>query len=255
MEAMASTYTTNKSIEQPASGDYVNTWATPVNADWEIIDTAFGGITTINVTGVTGPGVALSLSQYQPPNIEFTGTLSANLTYYVPSGVGGLWSVLNSTSGAFNLVFSCGDTGAFVTIAAGTRQFCLSTGSGMTLAQTPTNTLTSAAPSAQVGLSPVTGSTGHYMDAGSAPPINTGIAPTWTGIHTFSNTVDFTAGVGMTSGVTFNCAGTATFTGTTTISGVAAANYYHGTLGSAVITVSTSAPSGGANGDVWLQIA
>ena len=39
---MTSTFTTNKSIEKPANGDYVNDWNVPVNADWDIIDQAFG---------------------------------------------------------------------------------------------------------------------------------------------------------------------------------------------------------------------
>lgn len=254
---MASTFTTNKSIEQPAAGDYDNTWATPVNADWEIIDSALGGLTTIVVTGVSGPTIALSLSQYTPLQIEFSGTLSANLTYHVPSGVGGQWCLANATTGAFTITFQCGTSGATVTLTQGTRQFVVSTGTGVALAQTPTTVITSATPSAEITTVAITGSTGHYMDAGSAPAINPGMSPDWTGVHSWDNSVNFTAGCTATvaSGAELSCAGTAVFTGTTTISGVTSANYYHGVLGSALITVSTSAPSGGSNGDIWLQIA
>ena len=102
---MTSTFTTNKSLEKPASGDYVNAWASPVNSDWDAIDASLGGTTGISVNGISTPTITLALSQYRPPNIEFSGTLSANLTYQVPTGVGGYWTVKNATTGNFTLSF------------------------------------------------------------------------------------------------------------------------------------------------------
>lgn len=118
---MASTFTPNKGIEQPAAGDYVNAWATPVNQDWGIIDKAFGGSTGISVTGVPAGTIALTLTQYTPPNIEFGGTLTASLNYQIPTGVGGVWTINNATTGSFTLSFS---------IAAGNS---ISLGSGRTI--------------------------------------------------------------------------------------------------------------------------
>lgn len=46
--------------------------------------------------------------------------------------------------------------------------------------------LTPANPSATAGLTAVNGSTGNYMDAGSAPPISQAITPVWTGGHQFN---------------------------------------------------------------------
>lgn len=102
---MSSTFTPNKNIEKPASGDYVNAWATPVNNDWTIIDEAFGGTTNINVTGISGT-VTLTATQYTPPNIEFTGVLSGIVNYQLPTGVGGLWTIKNSTTGSGSVEFS-----------------------------------------------------------------------------------------------------------------------------------------------------
>lgn len=102
---MTSTFTPNKGLEEPASGDYINAWATPVNANFSAIDAALGGTTAISVTGVSTPVTNLSLAQYRPPNIEFSGALGANLTYQIPTGVGGLWSINNSTTGNFSLSF------------------------------------------------------------------------------------------------------------------------------------------------------
>ncbi len=104
---MASTFTTNKGIEKPASGDYVNAWASPVNADWDDIDTALGGTTTLSTTDISGP-VPLTLVQYRPLNIEFTGSLTAAINYQIPTGVGGIWSLndLTARSGSPTIFFS-----------------------------------------------------------------------------------------------------------------------------------------------------
>lgn len=131
---MTSTFTANKNIEQPASGSYNDAWAAPVNADWEIIDTAFGGVTTINVTGITAPNTVLTQTQVTPPNIEFTGTIGAQLAYYVPNGVGGMWSVYNGTSAAFPLIFGYSTLGDYFAIPSGERGFFVGDGTNMALA-------------------------------------------------------------------------------------------------------------------------
>ena len=92
---MTSTFTTNKSIEKPGNGDYVNDWNVPVNTDWNIIDQAFGGTTSLNVTGVSTTPVNLTIDSvnaalsYQSLLLTISGTLSNNVIYTIPSGVGG----------------------------------------------------------------------------------------------------------------------------------------------------------------------
>jgi hypothetical protein len=134
---MTSTFTPNKSIERPASGDYDNAWATPVNADWTIIDTALGGVTTIDVTGFGAESLHLTLTQYQPPNLEFTGTISGQLLVLVPLNVGGIWSISNATTGAFNLFFNV-STGPSPSILCppGQRTLVISDGTNIALADT-----------------------------------------------------------------------------------------------------------------------
>jgi hypothetical protein len=131
-----STFTPNKSIEQPAHGADNNTWDIPANADWAIIDTAFGGNVTISVTGLAAGGYVLTLPQYQPPNIIFTGTIGGNLLYAFPEGVGGLWSVFNNTTGAFTLTMECDIAGfSSVVVPQGQRAFVVSDGNNVSLAQ------------------------------------------------------------------------------------------------------------------------
>ena len=83
---MASTFTTNKTLELPGNGDYVNTWNIPVNGDMTIIDQALGGRTSLNA----GAGSAtLSVSQYRSLILTISGTMTANVTYTLPASVGG----------------------------------------------------------------------------------------------------------------------------------------------------------------------
>lgn len=127
---MVSTFTPNKAFEQPGHNDYVDTWDTPVNQDWSAIDTAFGGITTINTTGLSGT-IALTSTQYRPLMIRFTGTPAAPITYRVPSGVGGQWTVRNDATIAVGFASAAG--GATVAIDAGTNTIthCDGTSRGM----------------------------------------------------------------------------------------------------------------------------
>lgn len=127
---MASTYTTNKSIEKPGNGDYVNTWSTPVNDDWDIIDASLGGTTTLNATGASGT-VTLTVGQYRPPTIIVSGVLTANVTYSLPSGVGGQWVVYNITTGSFTVTLASAGGGTSVVITQGKATLLFSDGTNV----------------------------------------------------------------------------------------------------------------------------
>ena len=94
---MASSFTTNKVLEKPGNGDYVDTWNVPVNGDLDIIDQAFGGITALNATGGSA---TLTEAQYRSLILNVTGAISASVTYTIPSGKGGQWIVRNTTTDA-----------------------------------------------------------------------------------------------------------------------------------------------------------
>jgi hypothetical protein len=132
--------TPNKNLNVPAHGADPNSWDVPVNANWQVLDAALGGVTSISVTDVTGPTVVLTVSQYTPPNIEFSGIAIANLTYQVPAGVGGIWTINNGGTGPFTLSFGVvGGTAVTLNLA---RTLVVSDGVNMTLAQTPTTSFT-----------------------------------------------------------------------------------------------------------------
>lgn len=134
---MASTYTPNKGFERPAHNDYINDWELPVNADFTTIDTCFGGFQVLNPTGLSGVVVLTSsiaagpplteTAQWQPPNIivgasqTTQATLTANVNYQFPSGIGGRWTIFNNTNGAFTVTFSSGGGGLSRVIPQGVR--------------------------------------------------------------------------------------------------------------------------------------
>jgi hypothetical protein len=147
---MVSTYTTNKRIEKPGNNDYIDTWNVPVNSDWDIIDTAFGG--TYNVS-LTNANVTLTQTNVQNTCIKLSGTLTGNVVIYFPSGVSGFYIVNNATTGSYTVTLASagGSPGRTVTATQSAYSFIWSDGSNVDLA-------TNAALTAGSGIS-ITGNT------------------------------------------------------------------------------------------------
>ena len=132
--------TTNKGLAQPAYNS--STWDTPLNSNFGYLDTAFGGVTSINATGTSGT-ITLTDTQYRPPFIEVTGAPSADVYYSIPSGTGGQWTVYNGTS-TFAVYMVSAAGGSAVRIPRGYRTIvsCDGSATGMRLS---INTLPSPA--------------------------------------------------------------------------------------------------------------
>lgn len=212
---MASSFSANKHIEEPASGDYSNAWAAPINANFTLLDTCLGGQVTISVTGVSAGTHSLTLSQYQPPNIVFSGVLTANLIYALPAGVGGIWTIQNGTTGSFSLTFQSGAGPGLIVLPQGQRSLVVSGGGFIQLAQTP------------LGALPFSSITGQIAN-GQVP---VGAVTQW----------DSALAISMTQ-----------VSGTLPV-GQLPADAYRNTLGSGNVTVqSGGSPSGGSNGDLFL---
>jgi hypothetical protein len=120
--------TTNKGLTDPANGSL--NWDTPLNANFDIIDKAFGGTVSKNVTALTGT-ITLAEADYQNMTIVFTGTIGANLIYQVPSGVGGQWLLINQTTGAFTLTFRTAAAGTSVVVPSGANVTAYSNGTNI----------------------------------------------------------------------------------------------------------------------------
>jgi hypothetical protein len=131
---MASTFTTNKVLELPANGDYVDTWNVPANGDFSIIDQAFGGTTSLNATSGSA---TLSATQYRSLFLNISGAISAAVTYTIPTTVGGQWIVYNSTTdssgGPWAVTIASGGGGTSVVIPRSTRIMVVCDGTNVRL--------------------------------------------------------------------------------------------------------------------------
>ena len=107
--------TPNLSLNTPANGSNVGNWDVPVNANWNIIDSAIAGGTIINAAAQSGV-VAITLAQYQTRFLIFEGTPSANVNYQFPNGIAGIWYILNATNGALSLTISSAGGGTSVVV-------------------------------------------------------------------------------------------------------------------------------------------
>lgn len=115
---MASTFSTNLNINEPATGDLVNTWGINNNNNFTIIDNAFGSSTTIALTNTS---VTLTVAQAAYYNIILTGAITTNLQLILPGTIGGTRHIWNTTTGAYTVSVLNGssDTGGGVVVPQG----------------------------------------------------------------------------------------------------------------------------------------
>ena len=107
--------TTNKNLNQPSANS--TNWNVPLNENFGYIDAALGGNTVKNVTGVGTTPVVLTTAEYQNMILTFSGALSNNVEYRIPSGVGGHWIIRNGTSGDYTVTISSGRGGGTTFVA------------------------------------------------------------------------------------------------------------------------------------------
>lgn len=122
--------TPNKALNTPARGSNVNTWDTPINSNFTILDTCLGG--TLNVS-ITSANVTLSSSDSLNLRYSCSGALTGNRILIFPASVGGFWIISNGCSGAFTLSARSG-AGASIVIPQGGTSFVTSDGTTMQFA-------------------------------------------------------------------------------------------------------------------------
>jgi hypothetical protein len=133
--------TTNKDLALPVYNSAG--WNTPLNANFTDIDDAFGGRTIKNPTGISGT-VVLTANDYTPPiliigtSLTGTATLTANVTYQIPSGVGGFWYVYNNTTGNYTVSISSGGGGTSIALGQGVTTIIISDGTNIGIGNTNT---------------------------------------------------------------------------------------------------------------------
>jgi hypothetical protein len=112
---MVSTFTPNIQLEEPARGDQVGTWDTPVNANTTLIDLTIGGIATINLNNSP---VILASGQFQCSLITFSSTLTGNVAITFPTSFIKSYKIRNTCTGSSAFIITLGTT------AAATKLIC-----------------------------------------------------------------------------------------------------------------------------------
>ena len=150
---MASSFTTNKSIEKPGYNDYAANptgWSGPINTDWDIIDKGFGGVHPLTAAGSVGT-VALSTSNIQNLVLVVSGVMTGNAVFTLPlnsgatSIVAGQWIVKNITTGDHTVTISpVSGGGTSVVCPQGETVSIFSDGTNVAFADNPSSYITAA---------------------------------------------------------------------------------------------------------------
>ena len=127
---MVSTFTPNVQLEEPARGDYVGTWDTPVNSNATLIDLILGGRTTISLNNSP---VVLAAAQYECKTITFNSTLTGNVAITFPTSFTKPYTIRNTCTGSSAFVIT------LQTTAAGGQIVCAPPGEAVDIVNDGTN--------------------------------------------------------------------------------------------------------------------
>ena len=127
---MASTYSDSYKLELQETGANANTWGNNTNTNLETVDAFTAGYLSKSVAG--SANVTLTTNNADPTAeasnkvVEFTGTLTGDITVFIPA-VESNYIFYNNTSGAFTLTVAPtghGSNGVVVTQGSHTIMYC-----------------------------------------------------------------------------------------------------------------------------------
>ena len=105
---MASSYSTDLKLELMVTGEKPNQWGDITNTNLNLVQQAISGFESIALTS-TNTTLAMTdatISNARNAVLQFTGTITANCTVFVASGIEKTYIVENGTSGAFTLALN-----------------------------------------------------------------------------------------------------------------------------------------------------
>jgi Phage Tail Collar Domain len=128
---MVSTFSSNIQLEEPARGDDVGTWDTPVNNNMTLLDLVCGGNTTISLNNAN---ITLSAGQFKSKLIVFNSTLTGSVTITFPTSFTKSYEVYNACSGTSAFTITLATTasgGSAVALPPGEIKDVINTGVSM----------------------------------------------------------------------------------------------------------------------------
>src|SRR5258705_2545184 len=112
---MVSTFTPNIQLEEPARGDQVGVWDTPVNNNETLTDLVVGAINPISLNNSP---VILAAAQFQSKQITFNSTLTGSVAITFPSSFKKSYEIQNLCTGSSAFIIT------LTTTAAGGQAIC-----------------------------------------------------------------------------------------------------------------------------------
>jgi hypothetical protein len=105
---MPSSYSTDLKLELMVTGENSGTWGDKTNTNLNLLQQAIAGYQSIALTSTntTLSMTNATISDARNAVIKFTGTLSANATVYVETGIEKTYIVENATTGAYTLALN-----------------------------------------------------------------------------------------------------------------------------------------------------
>jgi hypothetical protein len=105
---MASSYSTDLKLELMVTGENSGTWGDKTNSNLNLLQQAIAGYQAIALTSAntTLAMTDATISDARNAVIKFTGTLAANATVYVASGIEKTYTIENGTTGAYTLALN-----------------------------------------------------------------------------------------------------------------------------------------------------
>lgn len=182
--------TTNIDLNQPAYGSTSPTWDQPLNNNATILDKVFGSTTSVSVntsgtpsyTIISSPNTSGTGSTSQCMRFFLTGALSANQYVLLPTGIAGMWTVTNSTTGTYTVTIGSNNgSGTFagntVTLPQGYSSLIYSDGTNVAKADdgnTAGGGGVTSFSTGTIGLTPSGATTGNITLAGTLSVANGG---------------------------------------------------------------------------------
>jgi hypothetical protein len=248
---MASTYSTDLRLELIGSGEQSGVWGSTTNLNLgNLIEQAIAGVETISITSANQALTAFYGAVDQSRNAVLVLSSSAAANVYVPP-VSKTYVVRNAGSFAITMYNSTvlGNTtqaGAGVTVASGATTFMFTDGGSFFPASVPAG-LTTGTGNVVFSASPTL--TGVPI----SPTANAGTNTTQIATTAFVNSAVTTA-TGSLGTISTQNANAVAITGGTIANTTVNSNIV-GSNSTGAKTISTSAPAGGADGDIWYQVA
>ena len=117
---MASSYSTDLKLELMVTGEQAGLWGDITNTNLNILQQAIAGYESVSLNATTGATLAFTngaLSNGKNAVLDLTGTLTSSVNVIIPDSIEKVYTVKNSTSGAFAVTFKT-TSGSGATFAA-----------------------------------------------------------------------------------------------------------------------------------------